>query len=465
MDTQESLVFTVTRRSPELITPAKPTPYEYKLLSDIDDQESLRFHVSVIQFYRKKHNFVNVLMMDPVKVIRDALSKTLVYYYPFAGRLREGAGRKLGVECTGEGVMFIEADADVTLEQFGGTFQPPFPCIDQLLFDVPGSSGVVDCPLLLIQVTRLKCGGFVCALRFNHTMSDTVGFVQFLNALGEIARGASAPSILPVWQRERLNARDPPRVTCTHHEYDDVVDMKGTIIPLHDMVCHSFFFSRTDIRALRRLVPPHLRTCSTFEVLTAFLWRSRTRCLQLYTDEEVRMLCIADARTIISPPLPVGYYGNAFVYRVALTTAGKLCQKPLGYALELVKKSKEDVTEEYMKSLADLMVLKGRPHFGVVGTYLVADVTRIGLGEIDFGWGKPIYGGPARGGMGVIPEVAGMASFFIPSRNREGEQGIVVPVCVPAFAMEKFATELNRMLRNNDPLVNDNTSLFIKSAM
>lgn len=156
-------------------------------------------------------------------------------------------------------------------------------------------------------------------MRFHHAMSDTVGFVQFMKALGEIARGASAPSVLPVWQRELLKARDPPRITCTHHEYDDVADMKGIIVPLHNMVHRSFFFRRTDIRALRRLVPPHLRTCSTFEVLTAFLWRSRTRCLQLYTEEEVRMLCIADARTIVSPPIPVGYYGNAFAYRVALT--------------------------------------------------------------------------------------------------------------------------------------------------
>lgn len=148
MATQNSLVFTVTRRRPELITPAKPTPHEYKLLSDIDDQEGFRFQLPFIYFYPKQ----NIQKMDPVKVIREALSKTLVFYYPLAGRLRQGAGRKLGVECTGEGVMFVEADADVTLEQFGGEFQPPFPCFTELLFDVPGSVGILDCPLLHVQV-------------------------------------------------------------------------------------------------------------------------------------------------------------------------------------------------------------------------------------------------------------------------------------------------------------------------
>lgn len=152
MATQESLVFTVTRRLPELITPEKPTPYEYKLLSDIDDQEGFRFQIPNIQFYRKRDNFADVLKMDPVKVIREALSKTLVFYYPLAGRVREGAGRKLSVECTGEGVLFIEADANVTLEQFGDALQPPFPCFGELLFDVPGSTGILDCPLLHMQV-------------------------------------------------------------------------------------------------------------------------------------------------------------------------------------------------------------------------------------------------------------------------------------------------------------------------
>jgi hypothetical protein len=149
--TAAGLVFTVRRKTPELVAPAKPTPHEYKLLSDIDDQEGLRFQIPVIQFYRKDGSMEG---RDPVKVIRQAIAKTLVWYYPFAGRLRElaGAGRKLMVDCTGEGVLFIEADADVTLHHFGDALQPPFPCLDQLLYDVPGSGGVLDCPLLLIQV-------------------------------------------------------------------------------------------------------------------------------------------------------------------------------------------------------------------------------------------------------------------------------------------------------------------------
>nr|GLL34846.1 benzyl alcohol O-benzoyltransferase-like [Ipomoea trifida] len=455
----QSLVFTVRRRAAELVSPAGPTPRGVRYLSDIDDQEGLRFQIPVIQFYR---NDPGMKGRDPVKVIREAVAKTLVFYYPFAGRLREGRGRKLMVDCTGEGVMFIEADADVTLAEFGDALQPPFPCLEELLYDVPGSGEVLNCPLILIQVTRLRCGGYIVALRLNHTMSDAPGLVQFMNAVAEVARGASAPSVQPVWQREVMNARDPPRVTCTHHEYDEVPDSKGTIIPLDDMVHRSFFFGPSEVAALRRNLPVHLRKCSTFELLTACLWRCRTTALRPDPEEEVRVLCIVNARPRFNPPLPEGYYGNAFAFPVALTTAEKLTKNPLGYALELVKKTKADVTEDYMKSVADLMVLKGRPHFTVVRTYLVSDVTRAGFGDVDFGWGKAAYGGPAKGGVGAIP---GVASFYIPFTNKKGEKGIVVPVCLPAFAMETFLKELDSMLKGEGEFINDDSYAFIKSAL
>ena len=115
-------------------------------MSDIDDQ--LRRQMSLALFYRGGEG-------DPSGVIRRALGEALVHYYPLAGRLREvEEGRKLVVDCTGEGVLFVEAEADVRLAELeaAGGLRPPFPCMDQLLFDVEGSGGMLDIPLMLIQV-------------------------------------------------------------------------------------------------------------------------------------------------------------------------------------------------------------------------------------------------------------------------------------------------------------------------
>ena len=129
-----SLVFTVKRKEPRLVPPSKPTPRELKQLSDIDDQEGLRFQVPVIMFYNRK---LSMEGEDPVTVIREALAEALVFYYPFAGRLIEGPNRKLVVDCTSEGVLFIEADADIELTQLIGDTIDPGTYMGELLHDVP----------------------------------------------------------------------------------------------------------------------------------------------------------------------------------------------------------------------------------------------------------------------------------------------------------------------------------------
>ncbi|TVU07631.1 hypothetical protein EJB05_40995, partial [Eragrostis curvula] len=95
--------FTVRRGEPVLVAPAEPTPRETKPLSDLDDGEGMRFYSSGIHLYRNNPAKAG---QDPAKVIRDALAKALVPYYPLAGRLREEEkARKLVLECDAQGVL------------------------------------------------------------------------------------------------------------------------------------------------------------------------------------------------------------------------------------------------------------------------------------------------------------------------------------------------------------------------
>ncbi|PSS01277.1 Methanol O-anthraniloyltransferase [Actinidia chinensis var. chinensis] len=431
-----SLVFTVRRKEPTLVLPSKPTPRELKQLSDIDDQEGLRFQVPVIMFYKRK---LSMEGEDPVKVIREALAEALAFYYPFAGRLIEGPNRKLMVDCTSEGVLFIEADADIELNQLIGDTIDPGTYLDELLHDVPGSEGILGCPLLLIQVTRFRCGGWAFAIRLNHTMSDTLGLVQFLTTIAEFTRGAEgAPSVPPVWQREFLAARQPPFIPFHHHEYEQVIDTTPDDNK-KSMTHKSFFFGPKEIRAIRSHLPLHHRsTSSTFDVLTACLWRCRTCALVLDPKKTVRISCAASGRGKHDLHVPRGYYGNVSAFPATVLRAGMISTSPLEYAMEGVKKAKAKMTGEYLRSVADLMVTKGRPLYTVVGNYIVSDMTRVGLDTIDFGWGKPVYGGPAR----AFP----LISFYGRFKDNKGEDGIVVLICLPEAAMETFQEELKKMI-------------------
>ncbi|KAM1127395.1 hypothetical protein ACFX2B_036953 [Malus domestica] len=410
-----SSVLQVKRMQPELITPAKPTPRETKFLSDIDDKEGLRFQVSVIMCYKDSPSLNE--SRNPIKVIREALSRALVYYYPLAGRLREGPNRKLMVDCNGEGILFVKASADVTLEQLGDKIS----LLEEFLFNFPGSDGIIGCPLLLVQVTCLTCGGLILALRLNHTMCDAPGFLQFLTAVAKMARGAHAPSILLVWERELQFARDPPRITCAHHEYEEVIDHSdGSYASSNqsNMLQRSFYFGAKEMRVPRKQIPPQLiSTCSTFDLIIACLWKCRTLALKINPKQVVRVSCVVNARgKHHNVRLPLGYYGNAFAFPAAVSKAEPLCKNPMGYALELVKKAKATMNEEYLRSVADLLALD-------------------------------------------------LISFYSQHKNNT-EDGILVPMCLPFSAMERFQQELERITQEpKEDICNNLRSTRIKSMM
>ncbi|MCL7034743.1 hypothetical protein MKW94_027616 [Papaver nudicaule] len=423
-----SVAFTVRRREPELIVPAKPTPCEFKYLSDIDDRKGNRSYSPTVHFFRSKKDPLMASTCnkeDMVGVIRKALANTLVFYYPFAGRLREAPRGKLLVECTGQGVYFVEADAEVSLNQLGGDdLKPPFPYLEQLLCAPGDSEDILFCPLI-----------------HNHTICDAQGLHQFKRALAEIARGHLSPSIVPVWERHLLNAREPPQVSFAHREYDHIMSNGRGTLPclLDDMVQRSFFFGPNELASLRQHAPH--QACTTFELLTAWLWRCRTIAIGYDPEEDVRVVIAVDARGKFHPPLPIGFYGNAIADPVAVSTAEELTKNPLSFAIELVKKAKNGVNEEYIRSTADLMATKGRPIISTERTYFVSDLRRVLNGdEVDFGCGEvvQVYSGTA---ISIPTSTSWMSSVYISYKNNKGDKGIL-PVSLPSPAMKKFVMEI-----------------------
>ena len=150
------VTFTARRSEPVLVAPARPTPRETKALSDLDDQWTLRFYESIVGFFRGRPGKTNQpagARGDMAKAIKAAVAGALVYYYPMAGRLRKLPGvNKLAVDCTGEGVVFVEAYADVRLEDLGQPLLPPYPCVEEFMGDAGDIRDVVDKPLLYLQV-------------------------------------------------------------------------------------------------------------------------------------------------------------------------------------------------------------------------------------------------------------------------------------------------------------------------
>ncbi|XP_054824735.1 benzyl alcohol O-benzoyltransferase-like [Prosopis cineraria] len=157
-------------------------------------------------------------------------------------------------------------------------------------------------------------------------------------------------------------------------------------VSLSQLYPHSLIQTQ-QVKAIHQLFPCH-QGChnSAFEVLTAFIWRCRTIALQLELDKEVRLMCINNVRGKSNPPLlGLGYHGNSSTFPTVVTTVGKFCRNSFRDALDLVKKSKAMTMEEYIQSVADLMVIRGRPCFTTSRSWIVSDVTRVGFKDVDFG--------------------------------------------------------------------------------
>ncbi|TVU25290.1 hypothetical protein EJB05_27782, partial [Eragrostis curvula] len=58
---------------------------------------------------------------------------------------------RLTVECSAEGVAFVEADANVTLAELGEPLLPPYPCVDELLCDLGDGKEILAKPLAFLQ--------------------------------------------------------------------------------------------------------------------------------------------------------------------------------------------------------------------------------------------------------------------------------------------------------------------------
>ncbi|KAI5022383.1 hypothetical protein ZWY2020_059113 [Hordeum vulgare] len=392
-----ALPFAVRRREPVLVVPASRTPQETKRLSDIDSKESLRVLMPGVFVYRGRPACGDD---DPMDIIGRALSEALVHYYPLAGRFREVEGGKLVVDCTGEGVLFAEADADVRLteleEAAGGSqgLTLPFPCMDELLLDMDCSSGgVLTWPLVVIQVTRLLCGGFVFGMRINHAMCDAAGVYLFMSAVADLARGLPAPAVAPSWSRGHLDAP---------HTKPDVAP--SLPFPSHgsdDTVMRSFVFRLADIALLKKRLPG-APAATRFEVLAApARWRSRSRRVR------------------------------------AAASADDMGGSSLGDVVEMIQKTK--TTAAHVRSAADMLALHGPPPFDSPNMFLLSDLRHVGFHRVDFGWGEPVYGGPSR--------VYLHGTFFVAVKDGDGEDAVAVPITLPRTAMGRFAAEIETSLK------------------
>ncbi|XP_059664544.1 omega-hydroxypalmitate O-feruloyl transferase-like [Cornus florida] len=414
----------VKQREPILVAPAEGTDKGFYFLSNLD--QNIAVIVRTIYCFKSNEEGNK----KAVEVIKDALSKVLVHYYPLAGRLTISSEGKLIVDCNGEGAVFVEAEANITIDEIGDNTKPDPVTLGKLVYDIPNAKNILDMPPLVVQVTKFKCGGFVLGLCMNHCMFDGLGAMEFVNSWGETARGLPL-KVPPFLDRSIFKARKLPRPEFPHHEFAEIEDMSNTAdVYEEEMIYRSFCFDTEKLQQLKRKAMEDgvLSKCTTFEALSAFVWRARTQALRLQRDQQTKLLFAVDGRSRFDPPMPDGYFGNGIVLTNSLCSAGELVENPLSFAVGLVQEAVNMVTDSYMRSAIDYFeVTRARP--SLAATLLITTWSRLSFHTTDFGWGEPFLSGPV-----ALPEKE--VTLFL-SHGKE-RKSINVLLGLPASSMKIF---------------------------
>jgi hypothetical protein len=146
---------TVTKSPPSLVPPAGPTPGGSLPLSSIDKTAAVRVSVDFIQvFPAPTSGKEDRSPSSAIAAMREGFAKALVPYYPVAGRIAEPVPGEPEIECTGEGVWFVEAEASCSLEEARNLERPLCIPKEELLPRPPAGVRVED-TLLLAQVSPI----------------------------------------------------------------------------------------------------------------------------------------------------------------------------------------------------------------------------------------------------------------------------------------------------------------------
>ncbi|KAI3796806.1 hypothetical protein L1987_39492 [Smallanthus sonchifolius] len=378
---------------PITVYPAHPpfTDDHILPLSHLDTDRNMNVPFRYVRAYAAANNHQHT---DPFHVITTALSTALVKYYPYTGSLRRrDSDGRFDLHCTvGSGVPVIPATVDFPLSSVNYLDDADEKFIELLVPNPDQKTRLTN--LLILQVTQFSCGGYTLGASVHHVLCDGLGATLFFNAMAELARGAAEVTVEPVWERSKLlGPREPAR---TEFPIGEFLSLDKDFLPytgLKEEVVKERFHVK-DEWLDRFKVFLHENSGSsftTFEALGAFLWRARVKASKIPKDKEVKFAYAVNIRRVVKPPLPAGYWGNGCVPMYVQITAGDLIDKPIWETAELIKKSKRNVSSEYVHSFIDFQELNYQKGINA-GPRVSAftDWRHLGHSTVDFGWGGPV---------------------------------------------------------------------------
>ncbi|KAE8669246.1 Shikimate O-hydroxycinnamoyltransferase [Hibiscus syriacus] len=429
----------ITIKESTIVRPVEETPRKSLWNSNLDMVIS-RYHIPTVYYYKPNGSSD---FFDTGN-LKEALSKILVPFYPVAGRLGFDENGRLEILCNGEGVLFVEAESSSVMDHLVGNFSDDSQVL-KLVPKVDYSRGISSYPLMVSQVTKFKCGGVCLGVALQHTLGDGTSHLHFINSWADTGRGLS-PAIAPFIDRTLLRARDPPLPKFHHVEYDPSPSMNSPSDDLKPSIVSTFKLTVDQLNTLKAKANAANANSgvkySSFNILAAHIWRCVSRARGLPDDQPTKLHFPVDGRFRLNPPLPQGYFGNVIFMAALIAEAGDLRTESFADTMKRIHGRLKEIDDEYLKSAIDYIEKVSDSNTLVRGAHTfrcpnlnVNPWIWLPIYDTNFGWGRPIYMGPAN----VVQEGK---IYVIPSPSNDGSLSLVTRLETPHMKLfEKLLYE------------------------
>ncbi|XP_027920824.1 spermidine hydroxycinnamoyl transferase-like [Vigna unguiculata] len=405
----------VTVKASCTVRPMEATWCGRLALSELDQTGNIG-QVSFVYFYHLPQNCLSQYNTI-ASTLKDSLSRVLVPFYPLAGRLHWTNNGRLELDCNDTGVPFIEAESSSTvqhLSHFSSSSEYHYlvPIVDY--YSLP----IHELPLLVVQLTKFKCGGICVGITVSHAVVDGSSTFHFIREWARFARGESLHTV-PFLDRKVLRAGEPPLVPLTKCHVLEKLNDPPLLLGRTDnreekekKTTMAFLkISKTQIETLQKRAnesspkPINDGGYSRYESVTGHIWRCASKARKHKENQPTELNVTVDSRGRMKPPLPKAYFGNAILDSVTCCLAGDLVSEPLGYTASRIREAIERVSDEYVRSEIEFLKNQknlrrfhrdfheeGRerePFYGNPNLSVVSWL-RLPIYGIDFGWGKEV---------------------------------------------------------------------------
>ncbi|CAA7390791.1 unnamed protein product [Spirodela intermedia] len=368
------------------------------------DYVFLPFHpVQRVFFYDLPYSLSDFLRSHLPR-LKLSLSLALRDFRPLAGRLRLGSPEgKPEIRCSGgDAVAFTVAESGDDFHDMSGNhardcarFYPLVPPLP------PGTEG--GQPVLALQFTLFPDAGVALGVTVSHAVADGSTSAHFLKTWAGICRlgmggmGGMGPChVAAPPSYDRSVVWDPKGLERTFLHDLKLLQVERRLVPLdlhgkNDVVRATFALSREQLKKMGERFSSRtgMEECSPYTLAAGLIWASLVKARGGSGDKTEYFGFVTGCRARLDPPLPATYFGNC-----------------LGICW--VEAEGSDLEEEdgvHIASAAIWKVIRDLEGSGAFrgaknwirdihslaseGILTVAGSPKLGLYQVDFGWGRP----------------------------------------------------------------------------